>query len=67
MEANLFAAELLMPSHFIASDLRRVRVLDLHDEEHITELAELYQVSNQAMTIRLGQLGAFTPHQFRSR
>jgi len=55
-EANLFAAELLMPAKLIASDIRRIRVLDLHDERRIEELAKSYHVSTQAMTIRLQQM-----------
>jgi len=55
-EANLFAAELLMPASLIADDIRRIGVLDLHDERRIEELAKSYHVSTQAMTIRLQQI-----------
>lgn len=58
IEANRFAAELLMPSHFIEEDVQ----LFLHDVEDDAELAELahkYRVSTQAMAYRLGNLGLF--------
>ncbi|MCA6503819.1 MAG: ImmA/IrrE family metallo-endopeptidase [Pseudanabaena sp. M135S2SP2A07QC] len=56
-EANLFAAELLMPVDFIKSDLAEKSEFDLEDEEFIKELAGRYGVSNQAMTFRLAYLG----------
>ncbi len=56
-EANLFAAELLMPKHFIESDLDEIEDLDLVDEDVIAELASKYGVSTQAMTFRLSYLG----------
>jgi Zn-dependent peptidase ImmA (M78 family) len=59
IEANLFAAELLMPADFLATDLRRQGVMDLHDEHGINQLAKAYRVSSQAMTIRIGQLENF--------
>ena len=58
-EANLFAAELLMPVKLITDDIRRIGVLDLHDERRIEELAKSYQFSTQAMTIRLQQVANF--------
>jgi Zn-dependent peptidase ImmA (M78 family) len=57
MEANLFAAELLMPIKFLQQDLKRVGELDLLHDEKVAQLARLYQVSNQAMAVRLGHLG----------
>jgi Zn-dependent peptidase ImmA (M78 family) len=53
-EANLFAAELLMPSHFIRKDLQEKTSLDL--EQDIQTLADSYQVSTQAMMYRLAYL-----------
>jgi len=50
-EANLFAAELLMPAHFIRKDLQEK--LSLEIEVDIEYLAEKYKVSTQAMTFRL--------------
>ncbi len=58
-EANLFAAELLMPAKAIAKDLRdqAFDVLEDDDEAFMKSLAEKYGVSFQALTIRLGYLG----------
>lgn len=56
-EANLFAAELLMPVDFIQSDLSEISEFDLEDEQFIKELADRYKVSTQAMTFRLAYLG----------
>jgi Zn-dependent peptidase ImmA (M78 family) len=57
MEANLFAAELLMPERFLVEDIQHLGSLDLLDEERITRLARKYRVSQHAMTIRLTHLG----------
>lgn len=56
-EANLFAAELLMPASFIQQDLAEVEGLDLEDDAAIADLAKKYGVSTQAMTFRLAYLG----------
>lgn len=56
-EANLFAAELLMPASFIQQDLAGVEGLDLEDDAAIADLAKKYGVSTQAMTFRLAYLG----------
>jgi Zn-dependent peptidase ImmA (M78 family) len=56
-EANLFAAELLMPVNFIRQDLAEVEGLDLEDDATVSALAEKYGVSTQAMTFRLTYLG----------
>jgi Zn-dependent peptidase ImmA (M78 family) len=56
-EANLFAAEILMPASFIERDIQRISAFDLMDEDVIAKLAERYGVSTQAMTFRLGYLG----------
>jgi len=56
-EANLFAAELLMPTHFIHEDLATIEALDLEDDSLISGLAKKYEVSTQAMTFRLAYLG----------
>lgn len=52
IEANRFAAELLMPYDMIVDDLLE-RDIDVENEEQIKELAEIYKVSAQAMTHRL--------------
>ena len=56
IEANRFAAALLMPAdlvrhHFEASQF------DLGDESALEELAQRFEVSTQAMSIRLSNLG----------
>lgn len=56
-EANLFAAEILMPTEFLEKDLRDVEDVDLVDEGVIAALARRYRVSTQAMTFRLAYLG----------
>lgn len=56
-EANLFAAELLMPAHFLQRDVEKIGTIDLMDENVLQELAGTYGVSTQAMTFRLAYLG----------
>ena len=57
-EANLFAAELLMPSSFLQRDLQRMRDLDLlTNDQALTKLARKYRVSTEALTFRLAYLG----------
>jgi Zn-dependent peptidase ImmA (M78 family) len=56
-EANLFAAEFLMPATFLAKDIEKIGEFDLLDEGVVQELAERYHVSAQAMTFRLAYLG----------
>ena len=58
-EANLFAAELLMPSKLIEKDLSKFENIDLLglDEQHFDDLAGKYEVSLQAFMIRLSYLG----------
>lgn len=55
-EANLFAAELLMPARFLDRDIDRIDAVDLNDESIIAGLAVHYGVSTQAMTFRLAYL-----------
>jgi len=56
-EANLFAAELLLPSDLVARELARHVNLDLHDEDDVRALADRFEVSAQALSIRLAYLG----------
>lgn len=56
-EANLFAAELLMPKKFLEKDLASLTTLNLLDEEELKKLADSYKVSTQALTFRLAYLG----------
>jgi Zn-dependent peptidase ImmA (M78 family) len=56
-EANLFAAELLMPAAFLEEDVAALEWTNLLDEEVLLPLARKYQVSTQALTFRLAYLG----------
>ena len=56
MEANRFAAEILMPIEFLQSDLKE-REFDLADDSQLRALAKRYGVSTQALAIRLNGLG----------
>lgn len=56
-EANLFAAELLMPKQLLDRELESIDGVDLLDEKELQALAEEYAVSTQAMTFRLSYLG----------
>lgn len=61
-EANLFAAEVLMPAKFLEKDLRASGSVDLLDDDEkvskvLKSLAKKYKVSVQALTIRLNNLG----------
>lgn len=58
VQANRFAAALLMPAELIRKEVAFTD-FDLGDEEAITELAEKFQVSKQAMSLRLASLGIF--------
>ena len=56
IEANQFAAELLMPERLVRADVAGLsEVPDI--EKAISRLAQRYEVSEQAMTIRLSVLG----------
>jgi len=56
MEANRFAAELLMPLDFLREDLES-KFFDFAGDEGFYELSRRYGVSTQAITIRLNGLG----------
>lgn len=53
IQANAFAAELLMP----ASDLARYHAVDFNDEDFLADLAKRLKVSVSALTYRLVNLG----------
>lgn len=53
-EANRFASALLMPRHLIEKHMSK---LDFSDESDVALLARRFGVSDQAMSIRLQQLG----------
>lgn len=55
IEANRFAAELLMPYDMIMSDLVDYEI-DMENEEELKGLADRYQVSVQALTHRITNL-----------
>lgn len=55
MEANRFAAELLMPYDMLMTDLEGQEI-DMEDAKDVEILAERYKVSIQAMTFRLTNL-----------
>jgi Zn-dependent peptidase ImmA (M78 family) len=57
IEANFFAAELLMPTKFLIRDITRCGGFDMsHDDNVVTQLAKDYDVSVQAMSYRLSRL-----------
>jgi Zn-dependent peptidase ImmA (M78 family) len=56
IDANRFAAELLMPEEFLLRDLKRLGVRDFLDDRTVSHLARKYQVSVQAMSLRLVSL-----------
>jgi len=55
IEANQFAASLLMPTKLIRQEVESLNANPLLDN-HVTELAKKFGVSEQAMTIRLTRL-----------
>jgi len=58
IEANFFAAELLMPKVMLEKDLAGWGQVDIEQESNeLDQLAERYQVSRQAMTVRLANIG----------
>lgn len=56
IEANRFAAALLMPEHMLVEDLKDMEI-DFESEDDLADLAEKYEVSLKAMTIRLSNIG----------
>jgi Zn-dependent peptidase ImmA (M78 family) len=56
IEANWFAASLLMPAVLVQEHVAKIGARALHDQ-HVVRLAEEFSVSEQAMTIRLSTLG----------
>lgn len=61
VEANRFAAELLMPRKFLSEDIQSLTITDLLDDKRMQQLARRYQVSVQAMTNRLITLEFLSP------
>lgn len=63
IEANAFAAALLMPEDLIKkaiSELEYIVDLSSDYDDQIDHLASLFEVSKQALLIRLGKLGLMT-------
>jgi Zn-dependent peptidase ImmA (M78 family) len=58
IEANAFAAALLMPEELVREDVRQL-TLDIEDADEIKTLADRYCVSSQAMTFRLMNLFSY--------
>jgi Zn-dependent peptidase ImmA (M78 family) len=56
-EANLFAAELLMPAKFLRQELEGKHFDLLGNNKALEKLAKKYKVSLQALTFRLTNLG----------
>ena len=56
IEANQFAAELLMPEFLVKKEVQKLDD-EIDSEDAITELADRFAVSEQAMTLRLSRLG----------
>jgi Zn-dependent peptidase ImmA (M78 family) len=59
IEANRFAAELLIPTDFLMSDLDSLERIDKHT---VALLASRYRVSPEAMKIRLTNFGVIPPY-----
>ncbi len=55
MQANHFAADLLMPQRFVREFLKD-KAVDLEDHEFLADLAKRFGVSSQALTFRLVNL-----------
>jgi Zn-dependent peptidase ImmA (M78 family) len=58
IEANRFAAELLMPEHMLRKDVDSFQILD---DDAVQRLASMYKVSRLAMRFRLINLGLLRP------
>jgi Zn-dependent peptidase ImmA (M78 family) len=61
IEANRFAAVLLMPENFLRRDLLRMETGESRAESAIQTLAVRYKVSSRAMELRLLNLGFISP------
>lgn len=56
IEANAFASLLLIPDEFILQDLQKKSIDIMDDSLAISNLADKYEVSLQAMNLKLGKL-----------
>jgi len=55
VEANIFAAEILMPKIMLQDEIKD-RVVDIDDDQFLRDLAKKYGVSTVAMTYRLSNI-----------
>lgn len=55
LEANAFAQAMLMPAEFLTRDFKGRRI-DVRDDAGMRQMAQRYQVSVAALTIRLVEL-----------
>jgi Zn-dependent peptidase ImmA (M78 family) len=64
VQANAFAAELLMPRKLMTREIERLiaRSRQIAPEQLIAELAETFRVSQEAMRYRLVNLGVLGPY-----
>ena len=63
VEANAFAAELLMPTELIYDEVDDLLAEDpqITAKQLVDRLAKIFEVSSQAMEIRLGELRILSP------
>jgi Zn-dependent peptidase ImmA (M78 family) len=61
IEANAFAAALLMPGEFLKRDFLRMKADEIDADHAIQTLAVRYKVSCRAMELRLLNLGFISP------
>lgn len=61
IEANAFAAELLMPAHRVRVELERCLEEGKSSRSVVQHMAAAFDVSKQAMMIRLSNLGSHIP------
>lgn len=59
IQANAFAAELLMPEDIVRKEIQNMKGIDLHDSEAVSRLADKFGVSQAAITVRLAKLYAY--------
>lgn len=56
-DANLFAAELLLPRGLLEKDVESFNAISATDDSQLRDLARRYEVSLQALLIRLSSMG----------
>lgn len=64
IEANRFAAALLMPRDLVEREAERLLPLADSDDDLIGQLSEMFKVSTEAMRYRLENLGVLVPTSF---